>query len=574
MACNCSNLKPCTPCSFCSGMGGMSSFGKRNNFRVETALDDFEDVCAPERGFKIKGPIKPRDCKIEVEQTVKEPDPYHPKVMSMLKESKDSSLQQQDLDLDIPRKLKSEDYEILTNPLGLPAEKQPCYLPQENDDHVIVPTAQAQMMPIGPWAGGRVDWSPLSGLTGTRPVVDSYTITRYSTNEWRRRNYDTLRAANDAIDRSVVVENSAKNAIMKAYEVTEHNQSDNTKRLQNRSRDIDDWKQCLERAIRAMTDEICTMEEQRRRLRQAMNVLQMPESIVSECLSTRTRRPDNELVRDEPEEELIKEKALISEIRSLFIKTLADIENQQRENRTNKERMEFDWSDKLDAHENDSRNSQLKNQSHAIMFKPGATRFPADQSTEIFWEQYTVDNLSHAEKCRKKSIELRSTLDAILMNSARDLRTQADNVDKALHNRIICMDEMRQRLENELRTCLRRLADTEIQIEKLQVAIRNMDYPMKVSQTRLDNRLQRPRVENCRDESQFALIGEVKSVNDSLTVLKDELNKSQIMKKELMIERGNLEREIMLKRRTINIDRERIQLIRTSFPSTTALTGY
>lgn len=323
-----------------------------------------------------------------------------------------------------------------------------------------------------------------------------------------------------------------------------------------------------------------------------MNVLQMPDSIVSECLLTRARRPDQELVRDEPEEELIKEKALISEIRSLFIRTLADIDSQLRENRTNKERMEFDWSDKKEAHENDSRNSQLNNKAAAILFKAGATRFPQEyiflllilnitflkllysQSTELFWEQYTVENLETAEACRKKSIGLRGTLDAILINSARDLRNQADSVDRTLHNRIIAMDEMRQRMENELRTCLRRLADTEIQIEKLQVAFRNMDYPMKVSQTRLDNRHQRPRVENCRDESQFALVGEVKSVSDSMSVLSDELRKSAEMKKELMVQRGNLEREIMLKRRTINLDRERIQLIRTSFPSTTALTGY
>lgn len=85
---------------------------------------------------------------------------------------------------------------------------------------------------------------------------------------------------------------------------------------------------------------------------------------------------------------------------------------------------------------------------------------------------------------------------------------------------------------------MRRLADTEIQIEKLQVSIQNMDFPMKVSQTRLDNRHQRPRVENCRDESQFALIGEVKSVHDSMTVLNNELSKSQEMKRELIIERG------------------------------------
>jgi tektin-4 len=101
-----------------------------------------------------------------------------------------------------------------------------------------------------------------------------------------------------------------------------------------------------------------------------------------------------------------------------------------------------------------------------------------------------------------------------------------------------------------------------------------MDFPMKVSHTRLDNRHRRPRVENCRDESHFALIGEVKSIHDSVTVLNEELRKSQCMKRDLITERGNLEREIQLKRRTINIDRERIQLIRTHFPSTTALTGY
>lgn len=172
-------------------------------FRVSSAFDDFDDVSAVERGFKLREPIKPRDCKIQVEETVREPDPYHPKVRTMLKESLDSSLQP--FDPSTFRKMNSEDYEIQTNPLGLPSDKPPCYLPQENDDHVVVPSAEVgQMGPIGPWATGRVDWSSLSGLTGTRPVVNSYSVTRYSTNEWRRRNYDTLKAANDAIEKSLV----------------------------------------------------------------------------------------------------------------------------------------------------------------------------------------------------------------------------------------------------------------------------------------------------------------------------------------------------------------------------------
>lgn len=92
------------------------------------------------------------------------------------------------------------------------------------------------------------------------------------------------------------VENEAKSTIFKTHQITDQNQCDNTKRLQNRAKDIDDLKEALDRAIRAMTDEICTMEEQRRRLKQSLNVLQMPDSIVSQCLETRTRRPEAELV--------------------------------------------------------------------------------------------------------------------------------------------------------------------------------------------------------------------------------------------------------------------------------------
>lgn len=36
------------------------------------------------------------------------------------------------------------------------------------------------------------------------------------------------------------------------------------------------------------------------------------------------------------------------------------------------------------------------------------------------------------------------------MNAARDLRTKADNVERALAKRITCMDTVRIKLENEL----------------------------------------------------------------------------------------------------------------------------
>lgn len=73
---------------------------------------------------------------------------------------------------------------------------QPCYLPQPED---YLPTEMVdEMGPLGPWATGRVDWGPLGGLTGTRPCVDKYSITRFSEGEWRKHNKDMLDMATNA----------------------------------------------------------------------------------------------------------------------------------------------------------------------------------------------------------------------------------------------------------------------------------------------------------------------------------------------------------------------------------------
>lgn len=83
-------------------------------------------------------------------------------------------------------------------------------------------------------------------------------------------------------------------------------QNDNTKRLSQRAHDVHRWKVDLEHTIRAMNDEINTLEVQRQRLKTAVGVLRMPESIAGECLARRTARLERDLVRDKAEEELIK----------------------------------------------------------------------------------------------------------------------------------------------------------------------------------------------------------------------------------------------------------------------------
>lgn len=104
--------------------------------------------------------------------------------------------------------------------------------------------------------------------------------------------------------------------------------------------------------------------------------------------------------------------------------------------------------------------------------------------------------------------------------------------------------------------------------------MQNLDNCMKVAQTRLDNRNQRPHVENCRDAVQVGLVEEVKTVQEGASAMLSAINQAGDTKNGLMRTRGELEREIMLKRRSIMLDRDRCLLLRSHFPSASALSGY
>ena len=62
----------------------------------------------------------------------------------------------------------------------------PPYFPQPDDD--LPAKSEGPMNAIGAWGTGRVTYSPKAGITGVRPVVDRYSMTRYSPAQWRAHN--------------------------------------------------------------------------------------------------------------------------------------------------------------------------------------------------------------------------------------------------------------------------------------------------------------------------------------------------------------------------------------------------
>ncbi|KAI8423889.1 hypothetical protein MSG28_012887 [Choristoneura fumiferana] len=376
--------------------------------------------------------------------------------------------------------------------------------------------------------------------------------------EWRAHNDEVL--DQESITESNIVDYNAKTAIMQAFGNIDKQQLENNKRLKQKARDIFRWKVEVERACKAITEEVELLEIERQRLKGASRVLMLPESISKECLDLRSNRFEPDLVADLAEQELIKEMNLVSEVRANLKKTLEQIEQQMAINKAAKHRIEYDWCDKAMAYNTESTNLGLDPKSTTIMFRPGATKFGTFSAPLEYWEFFCRESVQNCEAARQKSCDLRGSLAAILVSGGRKLRNQADKTDMALAETVAITSELCTKLEETLRNTLQRIADMESLIDELKASVQKMDAAMKLAQTRLDNRNNwRPHGESVRDQPHLGLIEEVRKIHETVTSLLGQLNNAERIRSDLLRKRIVLERDIASKRKTLNIDRERVR---------------
>lgn len=444
---------------------------------------------------------------------------------------------------------------------------------QEPSGNRPAPSGFEYLPNLRPGPDGKVDWTPLGGMTGTRPRVNKYSISRYSLSEWRHHNERVLDP--EIINESNIVDYNAKTSMMQAFGNIDKQQSENNKRLKQKARDIFRWKVEVEKACKAITEEVETLEIERQRLKGASRVLMLAESISKECLDLRSNRFEPDLVADLAEQEMIKEMNLVGEVRANLKNTLDLIEYQMAIDKAAKHKIEYDWCDKTMAYNTEATNLGLNPKSTTIMFRPGATKFGDYSAPLEYWEFFCRETVQNCEAARQKSTDIRGSLNAILVSGGRKLRNQADKTDMALAETVAITTELCTKLEETLLNTLQRIVDMEALIDNLRQAVQKMDAAMKLAQTRLDNRNNwRPHGESVRDQPHLGLIDEVKKIHETVTSLLGQLRNAERIREDLMSKRIELERAIASKRKTLNIDRERCGMVRSHYPSASELAGY
>ncbi|GBP91005.1 Tektin-4 [Eumeta japonica] len=390
--------------------------------------------------------------------------------------------------------------------------------------------------------------------------------------EWDYHNRDVLKGdINGVTDENTAI---TKNCIEKVNQTSFTDFKESTEQLKHRQRHIYYWKCELEKAIREIDAEIEILEKQRQQLKNAMDIINVPEFVTYECIDLRGNRMEADMIFDEPQRQLYRECTLIQNIKKIQRDLLNEVEKQMKINTTVKEDLEMDWSEKRLAFGYETKNVNLETKSNKVKDSAGATKLSEGQSTVDSWEHSTENILRNFQNALENTKNLRSKVDAVLINAARDIRSQDVQLNRSLHERIAQTEKVRIDLENQLRLVISKIVETENIMQTLNAEMRSVAQRLKVAQTRLNTKSYRPNTENCREGSLISLIEEVRDLSESLSLLQQRHLTTENLRAKLIEERSRLENEIMVKKKSVHLDNERCLFLRSHFESAEKLCGY
>merc|ERR1712121_67249 len=138
--------------------------------------------------------------------------------------------------------------------------------------------------------------------------------------------------------------------------------------------------------------------------------------------------------------------------------------------------LEIDAKDKHHAQGLDDRMQQMRNSSAGIGYMPG------------------IENIDNTITIPER---LRGEIDSTLRHCANEMWNNFNSVNNSFNTRIRETTDARNKLQAHLQKTMQEIFDMERNISLLRKAIQDKENPMKVAQTRLDERTRRINVELC-----------------------------------------------------------------------------
>ncbi|KFQ35078.1 Tektin-3 [Merops nubicus] len=396
------------------------------------------------------------------------------------------------------------------------------------------------------------------GLTTIKklPFVSNRTtlFTRYTPDDWYRSNLTNYKESETSRRNAERLRVDTSRLIQDKYQQTKKTQDESTKNLGERVNDIEFWKSELHHELGEMIGETNALTDVKRRLERALAETEAPLQVAQECLLHRDKRMDIDLVHDNVEKELFTEVDVIRSCQERMQRYLGKAEAQLASNRAAEHEVEKDLANKQAAHRIDGKCHHLKNTSDGISYYRGVERVDATISVPESWARLTDDNILRSQSERAASAQLRDSIENLLVVTANEMWRQFNEVNVAFTNRIAETADAKNKIRAHLAKTLQEIFQVEMNIEAIRKAIRDKVPPLKVAQTRLDERTRRPNVELCRDTAQLRLVNEVHEIDETIQSLQQRLRDAEDALQMLVRAKSVLEHDLSVKANTLFLD--------------------
>jgi len=379
-------------------------------------------------------------------------------------------------------------------------------------------------------------------------------IGRYAPPDWHARNGKISEVSRNTRDYSHALRQEAKQLRIDADAKTKWFNYENNVKLNERVRHITEWKDKLDQCLRDLNLEISVQKDAKEACERALEAKNLPLEIALENLNTREERQEFDVVKDEVEGQLNNEVQLIENIKDKLKTKAEEAWDCLARLEECRETVELDLKDKTDALDIDMTQLDLTEASAGISHKPDATRIPKGSVVPETWYTHSEHNKMTAEQAMAESQRLREAIFHTIEQTSNDLRVQQDATNFDFRKRHYEMKRAKEELEYQMKTTRQEIADQEDNVREMEMAIRAKENPLKLAETRLENRTNRPHVELCRDEPMSGLIQEVETLRDTIHKLTLKLDHSRETLTELEAHLHKLEEDHKNKQLALSLD--------------------
>ncbi|XP_076233369.1 tektin C [Calliopsis andreniformis] len=388
---------------------------------------------------------------------------------------------------------------------------------------------------------------------------------KFSLGQWQLNNRHRYRCSEAQQELAERILTESQRICELSTEKVRTNKEETDHRLKEKIEDIDFRKKELLRIRKEVLLESDALLIYKERIMDALASVRRNALVICEkCLIFREHRLGIDLVRDNVEEELLKECDVIKGAESLLVRTLEQTQEQIRRLKATLYYMDHDLEDKENNLRIDKHNLTLKETNLNLSIYHGTSRLDPSTIELNEWELQTDNNIVAASKEVNSARPLRCYIDRIISQAINDLRDQKNATDEAFRQRIEETKEAKMKLELQHSEVMRQAAEMTKNITEIEKSIAEKERYLALAHTRLGNRCQRPGLELTRDLVEIQLVKEVYDLREVVTTLQDTMFEAQASLRYLLKTQIQIEEDINVKTNTLKIDEVDCMTLRQS----------